>query len=523
MRLHRNSVRALLIRRLVLTGLSLAIISSIAYSFLSNSFISDFHQKEGLQAAENLAALSELALLYESGDNAREAALATLNFPSIKHVAIIDKSQRILFSEGETSDPILNTLEASAWQDSDARLILRDAGTWHIAAPVYSSTDYNLDPELMLDAEEEARSYLGYVAIQVDAAQVREAQYSNVIQNLLIGLGYGLAFLVVVFIVLRRLLTPMSKLASLMDKTKDGQYARSDIEEDASQEIKTISDAYNRMISTLEERDQRLRGQKDLLETEVALRTSELIQARDAALEANSLKSEFLANITHELRTPLQSILGYAELLAENLEDEGLEHCNTDVEKISGNASHLLELINSILDIAKIEAGKMDVNIEQADVRKLASDAAETVKPLANKNNNRVEVSIDLPEDELFIDEKKVYQILLNLLSNAAKFTRNGVVKVHVSMPQGLLQLVVSDTGIGMSREQQRLIFEPFRQIDGTESRKFEGTGLGLSIVLRLTEILGGQVKLESETGRGSCFTIELPLARDNGHYESYA
>jgi len=522
-RIPENSVKTLLIKRLLLTGLTLALISSVAYSYISGSVIEEFYEKEGTQATENLAALSELALLYESGDNAEEAALATLNFPSIKHVAIIDKTNRIIFSEGDTNEAILTTLHKQNWNEKTARVISRNSDTWQIAAPVYTSTEYTFEPDVMLESEDEASSYLGYVAIQVDASQVRSEQTNNFLQNMLIGLGYGLAFLFVVFIVLGKLLKPMSALASLMANATEGRYPRAGIDEDASEEIKTISSAYNQMISTLEERDQRLRAQKELLETEVALRTSELIQARDAALEANKLKSEFLANITHELRTPLQSILGYAELLTENLEDEGLDHCNTDIDRISGNATHLLELINSILDIAKIEAGKMDVRIEAVDLNEVITKAAETVRPLLENNLNQLDIQVDLPSAKLYVDGRKIYQILLNLLSNAAKFTSNGTISIFASEDFGVLKLAVSDTGIGMSREQQRMIFEPFRQIDGSESRKYDGTGLGLSIVLRLTEILGGEVRLESEINRGSTFRIDLPLANENNLYQGNA
>lgn len=524
----KNSVKALLIKRLMFTGLILAIISSLAYSYISGSVIEEFYKKESTQATENLAALSELALLYESGENAQEAALATLNFPSIKHVAIIDRQNRIIFSEGDTNEAILTSLDEKSWVDNSdhekiSRIVAQNSDTWQIAAPVYTSTEYNFEPDVMLDAEEESSSYLGYVAVQVDASQVRTEKKNNFVKNMLIGLGYGLAFLLVVFFVLGKILKPMSALASLMEKSQDGNYPRSDIEINAAEEVKTISSAYNRMIATLEERDQSLRAQKELLETEVALRTSELIQARDAALEANNLKSEFLANVTHELRTPLQSILGYTELLSETLEDAGMEHCSTDVEKITGNASHLLELINSILDISKIEAGKMDVRIESTDVHALITKAAETVKPLVEKNGNRLEFDIRLSSNELFVDSKKVYQVLLNLLSNAAKFTNEGVIKISASDDRGILMLAVADSGIGMSSEQQRLIFEPFRQIDGSESRKFDGTGLGLSIVLRLTEILSGQVKLESEINKGSTFFIEIPLANEGNLYQSNA
>jgi len=308
----------------------------------------------------------------------------------------------------------------------------------------------------------------------------------------------------------------MHAIAKVMHVSKDGDYRRINIQQNAALEIQQIAGVYNQMISSLGERDQRLRGQRDLLETEVALRTSELIQARDAALEANRHKSEFLANITHELRTPLQSILGYTELIKETLEDECIEDCDDDVEKITRNAQHLLTLINSILDIAKIEAGKMEVKHQLINLGELVNDAAATVKPLVDNNNNQLLINAASIKELVYIDEQKVFQILLNLLSNAAKFTSNGTVSVDVVITNMVLKITVRDTGIGISEEQQKLIFEPFRQVDGSESRKFVGTGLGLSIVIRLTELLDGKVELSSKIDVGSSFTVTIPLGQQS-------
>ncbi|HCX26373.1 MAG TPA: hypothetical protein DHT34_01255 [Cellvibrionales bacterium] len=325
------------------------------------------------------------------------------------------------------------------------------------------------------------------------------------------GLGYGFAFAIILSLTLRRLLKPMNELTSVMEETTDGAYKSTEIDPEASLEVIKIADVYNQMISKLAERDQKLRGQKDLLETEVALRTSELVQARDTALEANRHKSEFLANITHELRTPLQSILGYTEVVKEVLEDEGIFNCEKDVDKITHNADHLLSLINSILDISKIEAGKMEVSSQNVNIKSLLSRAVDTVAPMIEKNNNALKIITNEADDEFLVDEKKLFQILLNLLSNAAKFTHEGTITLSAAIKNQHLLIDVRDTGIGINQEQQDIIFEPFRQIDGSETRQFLGTGLGLSITMHFTQLLGGKIKLDSEVGKGSCFSVSIP------------
>ena len=394
--------------------------------------------------------------------------------------------------------------------------------TWQIAAPVFTNYNDDQNPDLVFDEEAVAETYLGYVAVQIDTSEVRSFQLEIFVRHLVVGLCDGLAFAVVLNLTVRRLLKPMKALANVMQETTDGAYKSSEIDEDASLEVVQIADVYNQMISKLAERDHKLRGQKDLLETEVALRTSELVQARDTALEANRHKSEFLANITHELRTPLQSILGYSEVVKEMLEDEGIYDCDQDIEKITHNADHLLTLINSILDISKIEAGKMDISNQNINIKSLLDRAVDTVVPLIEKNNNRLEVNADDAEQDILIDEKKLFQILLNLLSNAAKFTSNGVITLSASIDAEQLLISVSDTGIGISKEQQEIIFEPFRQIDGSETRQFFGTGLGLSITMHFTDLLGGTMSLESESDKGSCFTVSIPrLAQSNNNMET--
>ena len=510
-----RSFQAELFARFSIAGFALAIIAAFAYSYMASTMISRFYEREGIQATENFAQLSALALLYDSGENDKEAALATLNFPSIKHVAIISAENTILLDEGETNEKILSSLDKSKWLDSSARLFPSSKATWQIAAPVYTVFNDDSDPDLTLDDEEIEETYLGYVVIQVDTSEVRSFQLDIFLRNLVVGLGYGFAFAIILSLTLRRLLKPMNELTSVMEETTDGAYKSTDIDPEASLEVIKIADVYNQMISKLAERDQKLRGQKDLLETEVALRTSELVQARDTALEANRHKSEFLANITHELRTPLQSILGYTEVVKEVLEDEGIFNCEKDVDKITHNADHLLSLINSILDISKIEAGRMEVSSQNVNIKSLLDRAVDTVAPLIEKNNNELKIITNDANSAFLVDEKKLFQILLNLLSNAAKFTHEGTITLSAAIKNQNLLIEVSDTGIGIDQEQQEIIFEPFRQIDGSETRQFLGTGLGLSITMHFTQLLGGEMKLSSEVGKGSCFSVSIPKKTD--------
>jgi len=510
-----RSFQAELFARFSIAGFALAIIAAFAYSYMASTMISRFYEREGIQATENFAQLSALALLYDSGENAKEAALATLNFPSIKHVAIISAENTILLDEGETNEKILSSLDKSKWLDSSARLFPSSKATWQIAAPVYTVFNDDSDPDLTLDDEEIEETYLGYVVIQVDTSEVRSFQLDIFLRNLVVGLGYGFAFAIILSLTLRRLLKPMNELTSVMEETTDGAYKSTDIDPEASLEVIKIADVYNQMISKLAERDQKLRGQKDLLETEVALRTSELVQARDTALEANRHKSEFLANITHELRTPLQSILGYTEVVKEVLEDEGIFNCEKDVDKITHNADHLLSLINSILDISKIEAGRMEVSSQNVNIKSLLNRAVDTVAPLIEKNNNELKIITNDANSAFLVDEKKLFQILLNLLSNAAKFTHEGTITLSAAIKNQNLLIEVSDTGIGIDQKQQEIIFEPFRQIDGSETRQFLGTGLGLSITMHFTQLLGGEMKLSSEVRKGSCFSVSIPKKTD--------
>jgi GAF domain-containing protein/CheY-like chemotaxis protein len=226
-------------------------------------------------------------------------------------------------------------------------------------------------------------------------------------------------------------------------------------------------------------------------------------------------KSEFLANMSHELRTPLNAIIGYSEMLQEDAADLGAEQFTDDLKKINAAGKHLLELINAVLDLSKIEAGKMELYLETFDVSGLVRDIAAVILPLAAKNGNRLDVQCRDTIGSMRADLTKVRQALFNLLSNACKFTDHGAITLTVSRAArdgaDWLTFEVSDTGIGMTPEQLGRLFETFSQADAATTRKYGGTGLGLALSRRLCRMMGGDVTVESEAGRGSRFTAGLP------------
>ena len=250
---------------------------------------------------------------------------------------------------------------------------------------------------------------------------------------------------------------------------------------------------------------------------DVARATAE--EARTAADEANKAKSSFLANMSHELRTPLNAIIGYSEMLQEEAEDLKQPEFIPDLEKIHGAGKHLLGLINDVLDLSKIEAGKMTLYLEDFDVAKVVAEVAATVRPLITKNGNRLEVDCPADLGAMRADVTKVRQTLFNLLSNASKFTERGVIRLEVrengsptaGTQPSALSFVVSDTGIGMTPEQLSRLFQAFTQADASTSRKFGGTGLGLAISRKFCQMMGGDITVRSEHGKGSTFTITLP------------
>jgi hypothetical protein len=250
----------------------------------------------------------------------------------------------------------------------------------------------------------------------------------------------------------------------------------------------------------------------------------ELHRAKEAAEAASQAKSTFLANMSHELRTPLNAIIGYSEMLQEESEEMGYADFVADLEKIHAAGHHLLSLISDILDISKIEAGRMELRLEPFSIKALLNDVIPTIHPLIHQNHNTLKVEYRLAPTTMNADITRVRQVLLNLLSNAAKFTDHGIITLQVMGevhgeagpaeepgPDEWIVFQVKDNGIGMTLEQVAHLFEPFAQGDTSTTRKYGGTGLGLAISRHFCRMMGGDITVESVVGEGSVFTVRLP------------
>ena len=242
----------------------------------------------------------------------------------------------------------------------------------------------------------------------------------------------------------------------------------------------------------------------------------ELIQSRDKALEANRTKSIFLANMSHELRTPMNAILGYSEILAEDANDQGLKEFQADLEKINMSGKQLMALINDILDWAKIEAGKIEIKLSEFAISEMVQEVVTVIRPMVQENNNKIEIQCLEELGTMDADSVRVRQMLLNLLSNACKFTQDGTIclKVNRTVREGVdwITFLISDTGVGISFYEMKKLFNEFTQIDTSSTRKFRGSGLGLAISRRFCRMMGGDITVKSKLNEGSTFAIHLPV-----------
>ena len=273
-----------------------------------------------------------------------------------------------------------------------------------------------------------------------------------------------------------------------------------------------LARAFQHMAEEVAAREQNLAQAVDRRTAQLAesMKTAQIASAK--AEEANQTKSQFLANMSHELRTPLNAIIGYSEMLIEEIADRGTQGLAPDVQKIRGAGKHLLGLINNILDLSKVEAGRMELFLETFEILPLVEDVADTLRPLVDKNHNCLTITCSQEIGSMQADITKLRQSLFNLLSNASKFTQNGTIALAVEQTEpDQITFKVSDTGIGMTSEQLANLFQSFNQADASTTRRYGGTGLGLAITQQFCELMGGEIQVESEYGQGTTFTIYLP------------
>jgi signal transduction histidine kinase len=342
------------------------------------------------------------------------------------------------------------------------------------------------------------------VIIERPANEAYAAVYGSTLRTAALLLVAFVMAILASFFTRQRVVRPLETLRRGVERIGKGDLShRLDIK--TGDDIEILADEFNEMALHLKEA---YAG----LEHKVDERTWELTVANQKLAQASELKSQFLANVNHELRTPVSAIIGYAGLVLSDTEDRISPLQKENLQDLLKNAERLLGLIDGLLDIVKIEAGKLEVQIEPVDLEEIVKSALSAIEPTVDKNHVRLirNVAPDMPI--LNTDRDKLRQIILNLLDNAAKFTERGEIRISAAQHKGSLKMTVSDTGIGIPEEELSHIFEEFHRVGAANGKKYRGTGLGLAIVKRLVGLLDGNIEVWSKIGEGSSFTLTVPV-----------
>jgi two-component system, NarL family, sensor histidine kinase BarA len=370
-----------------------------------------------------------------------------------------------------------------------------------------------------LDCHEEGRSarpyrenqLAGLILVDLPAELSQQASQLNRIVIIAAGALAGIFAILVFYIISTRfILSPIHELRSVALRVADGDLSvRSDVH--TGDEFEQLSENLNTMLERLRASQDELKKANLLLDEKLAL----MAESNVALYEANRVKSEFLANVSHELRTPLTSIIGFAELLRESPSGDGDPRTLRYAENILISGRILLEIINDLLDLAKIEAGKTELRIESVPIAGLCGTLLDHVRPLADRKKLQLDLEVEEGLPALLTDSGRLRQVLFNLMSNAIKFSPEaGPIRLRARRhDETHVELSVQDSGPGIAPEHHQVIFEKFRQIDQSATREHHGTGLGLAIAKELTYLLGGEIGVESELGQGATFWITLPTS----------
>lgn len=472
--------------------LVLTLITSFVVSNVSTSIITKQQIQQGLQVTESLANQTELALLYQSAETAKDVAENAIDFPEVKGIKIQTEKQEELFQLGLKAPE----LERENRLESSPVLVAESGDFWLFSAPVMSTQEY--DNQLNILPDDQESFLLGHISVLVGKDTQALMQRGILQSNLIISIGLSSILLVLLLIISRRVTKPIEHLSATMKRAQKGDsLIRADIE--GPVDITDMQSSFNSMMEVLERRQR------------------ELHEAMQSALQSAKVKGEFAANVTHELRTPMNAVLGMLDLLLTmGLNPKQQEYVET--AKASGHS--LLTLIDEVLNFSEADAGKLNIINQECMLDKTLDDVIGLLGSEALKKQLDIGYVVDADVPKCFsADSSRLGQVLINLLGNAIKFTDSGEVSVRVSLADSVrgrsdseLVFRVKDTGIGIDAEDQKRIFEAFTQVDASATKEYQGTGLGLAIARQLVELMGGHLSVDSELGKGSEFRFTLPI-----------
>jgi signal transduction histidine kinase len=390
--IQQVSFKRQLLTIFILSITFLTLITSVLTAWQSSQTLRKTTINNNIQITNNFADQAVLALLTGSEENAQEAIKQTLGFASVIGVAIYKQNGEKLISSTTLLLPP-NLHESTKSLTKQKQLLLESDTFWIFSADVTYLEDTYDEDVINPDDEIIEQQVLGFVIIKYNKSAMSQIQRTIFINNLATGAVVAFVLALLMGFVINRMIEPLLVLSKTMETARDtGLYSKSEVR--GALEIRQMAQIYNQMMSTLEQQNIALENNRDTLESEVDMRTKELVVARDSALTASRHKSEFLANISHELRTPLQDIIGYTDLVREDLELECMDAQVDDLNKSIRSAHNLLALINNILDIAKIEAGRMDLYLKAVNIQNLVNETIDTVRPMATANNNELIVNL---------------------------------------------------------------------------------------------------------------------------------
>ena len=465
--------------------LALALFSSVMNSWEASRRLRGYFEQQGKRITENFGRQSTLALLYHSADNAHEGITTTLSFPDLVEVKITDVNHKSLITQAKTGTT--NPLKGhEAGTLSQSTLEEESDQAWRFGAPVYES-QAEASP---FEVQVREPKLLGYVHIVMSKGTLNKLTQSLLVGNLVISLSFAVVLLGLMRLLARHMINPLNALSDLMRRAEAGESGMRAAPH-GPRDLIDMALAFNKMMNVLEERE------------------AELKQSRDKAVNMALMKAQFAATVSHEVRTPLNGVVGMLDMLKEMNLTKRQQEC---VDVAWSSSRTLIELINNILDFSKMEAGKLELEEIDFDLRKLMEEVIELIAKHAQQKGLELGylISPDVPE-QVKGDSLRLRQILINLIGNAVKFTESGEVAVRISCATDSehafqLHFEVSDTGIGMSHDAVQHVFESFAQADPSTTRKYGGTGLGLAICKQLVGLLGGEIGVASQLGKGTTF-----------------